>query len=130
MRRGEKTMDLVLCTEVLEHILKNEWGLDEIARVMAPRGWLVITVPTPPAIDDPAHVRTGYYPQELVALLSRRGFEIIETRFCMYFFFRLLLSGCSTLPWRPRLLIRVLAVLDRLIPCGSPMDLMILARKG
>ena len=125
---ADKTMDLVLCTEVLEHIHEHEQALDEIARVMAPGGWLLITVPTPPAIEDPAHVREGYSRQELVALLSRRGFDVVETRFCMYFFFRLLLTNWSTLPWRPRLLIRGLAVLDKLFLWGPPMDLMILAR--
>src|SRR5262245_42376821 len=125
---ADKTMDLVLCTEVLEHIHEHEKALDEIARVMAPGGWLLITVPTPPAIKDPAHVREGYYPEELVALLRQRGFDVIETRFSMYFFFRLLLANYSTLPWCPRLLIRGLSVLDKLFPLGPPMDLMILAR--
>ena len=125
---ADKTMDLILCTEVLEHIHEHEQTLDEIARVIAPRGWLLITVPTPPAVKDPAHVREGYGPQELAALLSRRGFDVVETRFCMYFFFRLLLTHWSTLRWRPRLLIRGLAVLDKLFPWGPPMDLMILAR--
>jgi SAM-dependent methyltransferase len=125
---ADKTMDLVLCTEVLEHIQEHEQALDEIARVMAPRGWLLIAVPTPPAIQDSAHVREGYHCQELVALLNRRGFDVIETRFCMYFFFRFLLTNWSTLPWCPRLLIRGLAILDKLFPWGPPMDLMILAR--
>jgi SAM-dependent methyltransferase len=45
----DQTIDLVLCTEVLEHIEQHESALDEIARVTAPGGWLLITVPPPPA---------------------------------------------------------------------------------
>ena len=125
---ASQTIDLVLCTEVLEHIEEHEQALDEIMRVMAPGGRLVITVPTPPAIPDPAHVREGYRPEELTAMLTQRGFEIVEVRFCMYVFFRFLLANWSKLPWSPRILIRALARLDKLIHIGPPMDLMILAQ--
>lgn len=125
---ADKTIDLILCTEVLEHIHDHEEALDEMARVTAPGGWLLLTVPTPPAVPDPAHVREGYRAEELSSMLRQRGFEIIETRFCMYYFFRLLLSSWPRLVLRPRLLIRTLAILDRWFPFGPPMDLMILAR--
>jgi SAM-dependent methyltransferase len=124
----DRKFNLVLCTEVLEHIQEHELALDEITRVLAPGGWLVITVPTPPAPPDPAHVRDGYRPEELSDMLTRRGFDIIEIRFCMYYFFRFLFKNWSRMPWRPRILIRGLAVLDQLFPLGPPMDLMILAQ--
>ena len=123
-----ESFDLILCTEVLEHIHEHEQALDEIARVTKAGGWLLITVPTPPAVADPAHVREGYRPEELITMLVQRGFEVTETRVCMYFFFRFLLANWSRLPWCPRILIRGLAVLDKLIPMGPPMDLMILAK--
>jgi len=121
-------VDLVLCTEVLEHIHEHEQALDEVARVMAPGGWLLITVPTPPAVPDAAHAREGYRFEELSALLRQRGFEIVDQRVCMYFFFRFILANWAKLPWRPRIFIRALSFLDRLLPIGPPMDLMILAR--
>jgi SAM-dependent methyltransferase len=124
----DRKFNLILCTEVLEHIQEHEQALDEIARVMAPGGWLLITVPTPPAPPDPAHVRDGYRPEELSDMLTQRGFDIIETRFCMHYFFRFLFKNWSRMPWRPRILIRGLAVLDQLFPLGPPMDLMILAQ--
>jgi hypothetical protein len=96
--------------------------------VINPGGWLLITVPTPPAVPDSAHVREGYRPEELAGMLSQRGFEVVEYRFCMHFFFRFLLKNWSRPPWCPRILIRALAHLDRLLPIGPPMDLMILAR--
>jgi SAM-dependent methyltransferase len=124
----DKKFDLILCSEVLEHIQEHERALDEVRRVIAPGGWLLISVPTPPAPPDPAHVREGYHPAYLSAMLTQRGFEIVEMRFCMYRFFRFLFGNWAGLPWKPRILIRGLSVLDQLIPMGPPMDLMILAR--
>ena len=63
-------------------------------------------------------------------MLHRRGFEIVESRFCMYLFFRFVLENWSRFrPWCPRILIRTLSYLDRVLPIGPPMDLMLLARK-
>lgn len=126
---ADKTIDLVLCTEVLEHIQQHESALDEIARVMAPGGWLLITVPTPPAPPDANHVREGYRPAELSAMLGERGFEVVETRFCMRYFFRFILAHWAQFPfWCPRIVIRTMGLLDRVFPLGPPMDLLILAR--
>jgi len=125
---ASRTFDLVLCTEVLEHVAEHDEALDELARVMKPGGWLLITVPTPPAIPDQAHVREGYRPEELRRMLVERGFEVVETRFCMYYFFRFVLGTWPRLPWCPRILIRSLSRLDTWIRLGPPMDLMLLAR--
>jgi len=124
----DNSVELVLCTEVLEHIHEDGQALDELARVTAPCGWLLITVPTPPAPPDAAHVREGYRPAELESMLAERGFELIETRFCMHFFFRFVLAHWWQLPWCPRGLIRALSGLDRVIRIGPPMDLLMLAR--
>jgi len=124
----DQKFDLILCSEVLEHIEEHEQALDEIRRVIAPGGWLLITVPTPPAPPDPAHVREGYYPADLSAMLTKRGFEIVEMRFCMYRLFRFLFGNWARLPWKPRILIRGLSALDKFVRVGPPMDLMILAR--
>ncbi len=125
---SDQSFDLILCTEVLEHIQEHELALDELARVAAPGGWLLITVPTPPAVGDPAHVREGYRAAELGALLTERGYEIVETRYCMHFFFRFILLNWPRARWSPRILILLLAYMDRLCPLGTPMDLMMLAR--
>ena len=45
---------------MLEHIADDGAALDELRRVLAPGGWLLIAVPTPPAAYDPNHVREGY----------------------------------------------------------------------
>jgi SAM-dependent methyltransferase len=126
----DRRFDLVLCTEVLEHIEEDDQALDELTRVLTPGGWLLITVPTPPAVSDPSHVREGYDPHELAGMLADRGFKIVESRFCMYFFFRSALLSHSRLRWIPSAVIRGLALLDKLFPLGRPMDLMILAQLG
>jgi SAM-dependent methyltransferase len=124
----DRSMDLILCTEVLEHIPEHELALDEIARVLAPGGWVLITVPTPPAPPDPNHVREGYRAKELSNMLEERGFEVVSHRFCMHFFFRFLLGNWSRFPWRTRMMIRTLGALDKVFLIGPPMDLMMLAR--
>jgi SAM-dependent methyltransferase len=120
-------IDLLLCTEVLEHVPEDGRALDEITRVLAPGGWLLLSVPTPPAEPDPAHVREGYEPERLAALLAARGLTVIESRRCMRLFFRFVLRR-----WRPgrfpRAAILALAWLDRALPLGPPMDVIVLAR--
>jgi SAM-dependent methyltransferase len=125
----EATFDLVLCSEVLEHIEDDESALDELRRVLAPDGWLVITVPTPPAILDPDHVREGYDPLELKKKLAARGLETIEIGFCMYGAFKLMMRAWRRFPWLPRAAIWALALTDRFLSPGSPMDLLVLSRR-
>jgi SAM-dependent methyltransferase len=122
------TFDLVLCTEVLEHIVDDRAALDELRRVLAPGGWLLITVPTPPAVYDPNHVREGYTAELLTEMLNARGLEIVETEFCMYGAFKLIMRIWRHYGRMPRATIWCLAFFDRLWPIGRPMDLMILSR--
>lgn len=120
--------DLVLCTEVLEHIDDDAAALDELRRVLAPGGWLLITVPTPPAVHDPAHVREGYAPEDLTRMLTARGLEVVETAFCMHAAFKLIMRVWRRYGLMPRASIWCLALADRFWPIGRPMDLMILSQ--
>lgn len=121
--------DLVLCTEVLEHIPDDGSALDEVCRVLAPGGWLLISVPTPPAVYDPDHVREGYTAATLRAMLSERGLEIVETDYCMHAGFRAIMRLYRRWGrWLTKPSLWTLALLDRFCPIGKPMDLMILAR--
>jgi SAM-dependent methyltransferase len=125
---ADSSVDFALCTEVLEHIPDDRKALSEMARVLAPEGWLLVSVPTPPAVFDRAHVREGYRPEDLHRMLQEQGFEVLETQFCMFRFFRWILANWENLPYRPRILIRSISYLDRLLPFGPPMDLLVLAR--
>jgi len=123
-----RSVDLILCSEVLEHIPDDGGAIDEIARVLSPGGWLLASVPTLPAVFDPAHVREGYLLSDLSSQLEARGFEIIKTRFCMYALFKFVLWS-DRRHKVPHVLLVALSWLDRLFPVGRPMDLLVLARK-
>ena len=125
---SSRSVQFILCSEVLEHIPDDGKALDELSRVLTPGGWLLMSVPTPPAVPDANHVREGYQLQELSAMLSARGLEVRESRFCMHRFFRWILANWPRLPYSPKLLIRGLSYLDRFMPLGPPMDLLVLAR--
>ncbi len=125
---ADRCIDFILCSEVLEHIPDDGKALDELTRLLAPEGWLLISVPTPPAVPDPAHVREGYKPGDLHRMLQERGLDVLETQFCMYRSFRWLLVNWERFPYRPRVLTRGASYLDRLLPFGPPMDLIVLAR--
>jgi len=123
---ASQSVDVILCSEVLEHIREDELALDELQRVLSPGGWLLISVPTPPAVFDPAHVREGYTAEDLSRRLAARGLETVETRFCMYRVFQFFLQTFR--PGRYRSwLVWIFSWLDRIFPLGQPMDLIILA---
>ena len=125
---ADGAVDFILCSEVLEHIVDDGRTLDELKRVLAPEGWLLISVPTPPAVDDPAHVREGYTREELSGMLAARGLDVIEPRVCMRYMFRRGLRVWRRNERMRRGMICGLAVLDRVFPLGPPMDVIILAR--
>lgn len=87
------TVQLILCSEVLEHLEDDDTAVSEIARVMADDGRAVITVPytglgftgflelcrIKTVHDYPGperHVRPGYDEKSLGELLARHGLEI------------------------------------------------------
>ena len=121
------SVDLVVCTEVLEHVPDDDGAVAELKRVLSPRGALVLSVPTPPAVADPAHVREGYTLPQLTSLFERHGFVVMNARYCMHACFKLVLQY-----WKPNRVplaaILGLAWLDRLVRPGAPMDLVVLAR--
>ena len=39
------SIDIIVCTQVLEHLLNAKSFLDEITRIVKPRGFLVVSVP-------------------------------------------------------------------------------------
>lgn len=74
----------IVCSEVLEHIPEDELALVELARVLAPGGRLIITVPLHGYFwskDDEVvgHCRR-YDPLELHSKLSRAGLEVRKVK--------------------------------------------------
>ncbi|MBC8106769.1 MAG: methyltransferase domain-containing protein [Anaerolineae bacterium] len=118
--------NLVICSEVLEHIEDDRRAIAEIVRVTAPGGHILITVPTPPAAFDPAHVREGYLASELGSLLCDAGLRVLLTRHCMFGFFRFIMKWWRVVPWIPRPVLWTLSYADRHLRLGPPMDLLLL----
>ncbi len=120
--------DVVVCTEVLEHVPDDVCAVSEMARVLKPGGFLVLSVPTPPAVFDPAHVREGYTRDQLDRMFEAAALEILDQRLSMFAVFQFVLRS-----WRegriPLALILVLAWIDRWTRMGPPMDIAVLARR-
>lgn len=93
------SVDIVLATEVLEHLPEPEVLLDEAERILAPGGQLVLTTPNPASMHDLLYRvkrrRRGYDVNEHPGLrlpcrvrreLELRGFTIERTGSCNFLF--------------------------------------------
>ena len=74
------SFDLVVLSEVLEHIQDDEGALDTVRQLLGERGWLLVTVPGDPKLwntedEQAGHVRR-YTREELRRKLAKQGFEI------------------------------------------------------
>jgi SAM-dependent methyltransferase len=122
------SMDLVFCTEVLEHVGDDGAAFDELRRVLKPDGWLLLSTPTPPAEFDPLHVREGYHHEALVEMLSARGLEVVDVDFCIYAVYRRILPAFRRFGRLPSGLVRLGALIDRRSRWGMPMNIVVLAQ--
>lgn len=77
---GDGAFDVVLCSQVLEHVFTPEVFLREIRRVLRPGGTLILTVPF--AWDEHEQPRdfARYSSFGLSALLERNGFAVLIQR--------------------------------------------------
>lgn len=125
----DESVEVVMLSEVLEHVVDDAAALDELRRVLRVGGWLLVSVPIPPAVFDPNHVREGYTPSELTAMLVSRGWDVVDSGFCMRAAFRLLLRTWRRRGRMTRFAIRTLGYLDRMCPVGRPMDLVVIAQR-
>lgn len=74
----DRTVDLVLCTEVLEHILEPCRALEEAYRCLRPGGRLLATVPFAARWHFVPHDYWRYTPSSLGHLLGQVGFIDVE----------------------------------------------------
>jgi SAM-dependent methyltransferase len=71
--------DLVLSTQVLEHIEDEDTAVARISELTRPHGLALVSVPHPPEIfPNPGHMRPGYTRESLAALFDRHGFRVIR----------------------------------------------------
>lgn len=74
------SVDVVMSTQVLEHIADHEKAASEFNRVLKPGGYGLITVPHPPEpFPNDDHVREGYTEEELAALFAPHGWKPLWT---------------------------------------------------
>jgi SAM-dependent methyltransferase len=98
--------DLVMATDIIEHVDDDITALHEIARVLKPSGRAIVTVPAFQSLwglqDIVSHHKRRYRKQELVNKLSQVGFYVDE---CVYFNYLLFLPI-----WFARQIIRILGL--------------------
>ena len=107
-----ESFQYVLCSEVLEHLEDDDAAIEEIARVMAPDGRAILTVPysglgftgflellrIKTVHDYPGpefHVRPGYDEQSMNKLLARHGLEAEQYSYYLRFFTKVIVDAVS-----------------------------------
>ena len=76
------SFDLVVLSEVLEHIRDDEGALHKVWQLLAEKGWLLLTVPSDPKLWNAEDERAGhvrrYTREELHRKLAKNGFQIVR----------------------------------------------------
>ena len=135
---ADATFASVVCTEVMEHVADDRRGFAELSRVTRPGGLLLISVPTPPAPPDPAHVREGYSLADLSSRLTGSGFEVLRSMTCFHVTMRVTMAiwrwqyrvlGHDRRSVIPVALLVLTGYIDRVVRVGRPWDLIVLARR-
>jgi SAM-dependent methyltransferase len=97
--------DLVLATDVVEHVDEDQQAVNEVARVLRPGGTALFTVPAFQSLwglqDDVSHHKRRYRRAGFRALVEQAGFAVVDQ-----FYFNYLLFGPI---WLARQLIPLLA---------------------
>ncbi len=87
---SDNSFDLVLATDVLEHVSADTVAMAEVRRVVRPQGYVLLTVPTFPLLwglqDNVAHHLRRYRLRELLEKLKAAGLQPRN-----YFYFNYLL---------------------------------------
>lgn len=97
---SDRTIDYVLCFDVIEHIKKDEKLISEISRVLKENGKIFLTTPRQNGVIIPliqkeknlrlnkswGHIKIGYSILELNKLFQNNGLRIIENYIIFNFF--------------------------------------------
>jgi len=74
----DEVVDVVLCTEVIEHVYEFHQVLQEINRVLKKGGWLILTTPFSWGLHYEPNDYWRFTPYSLRRLLEERGFEVVK----------------------------------------------------
>lgn len=95
----DESFDVLLCTEVLEHIPEPTTALREMARILRPGGRIFLTAPLGSGLHQmPYHYYGGFTPQWYKHFLPQFGFQIEEI-VPNGGFFKLLAQECARVKW-------------------------------
>lgn len=87
----DATFDLVLATDIIEHVDDDQRALHEIRRVLKPGGRAIVTVPAFRSLwgmqDEIAHHKRRYRRDEVVTRARQCGFRIEEAFYFNYLLF-------------------------------------------
>ncbi len=76
----DASVDMVMSTQVIEHIEDHEKVARELTRILKPGGHALITVPHPPEpFPNEGHVREGYTDRDLKDLFEPCGMTALHT---------------------------------------------------
>ena len=77
----DQSFDVILCSEVFEHLTDPQLALDELARLLKPGGKLILTAPFSSLVHfAPYHFATGFSRYWYEHHLSVRRLDIVELR--------------------------------------------------
>lgn len=86
----DESFDLILATDIIEHVDDDQKALQELQRILKKSGHIVITVPVFPSLwglqDEVAHHKRRYHRHDLFEKLGKSGFDCTT---CFYFNFLL-----------------------------------------
>jgi ubiquinone/menaquinone biosynthesis C-methylase UbiE len=75
----DASFDVIICTEVLEHLPEPIKAVREMARLLRPQGKLILTAPLGSGVhQEPYHFYGGYTPYWYERFLHEAGFDEID----------------------------------------------------
>ena len=134
------TYDVIICSDVIEHIADDRTAFSELARVLKHGGTLLLSVPH----DSPTskkiykrfgHERPGYTKESITELAETFGLTLQSTTYYEYAIGYVLFSIHSALRSAPLLAATfypfyVLYLLERYIPLGVPTGIITVLKKN
>lgn len=79
-----KKFDCAVSLNVLEHIKDDEKAIENIRKLLTPKGYLILILPSNPKlygkIDESINHYRRYDKKKLIALIKKKGFKVIKSR--------------------------------------------------
>lgn len=136
----DSTFDLIICSEVIEHMEEDELAVKELSRVLVPGGHLILTTPTTSkqnrkVFKSFGHVRPGYTDEDYYKFAEKNNLKVeklIHYEFMigssMFVFQQMMKSnillGLSFYP------LYVLSLVDLILRLGEPNGVVCLFQKN